>query len=449
MRQHPHPARSTNASGAALRLRSTMRLKPSRLALALASASLLSITTNAAWAQSVILPTGGSVVHGQATIVTSGDRMTVTNSNNAILNWQTFSVGTANAVRFDQPSVSSQVLNRVLGNDPSRIFGSLSSNGKVWLLNPNGVLFGRDARVDVAGLVASTLNVNDRDWLAGRFQLTNSLAGGSSAAVINQGQLRTTLGGQVALLAGEGGVRNEGLIEAPGGQVLLAAGQSIDLVDTGAPNLALRVTAPQGEALNLGSVLVAGGRIDIQAAIVNQQGIVRADAVGQGAGGEVRLQSSESMNLAAGSITSASGASAGRVSLDGGAGTTLVAGNVAATASAGAGGRVTLDRPSRRCAGRRLHRRVRRNRWRRSPGRRRRAGPGQPRCQRRGHLHRADGKLGGGRDCSAATAAASSSGVIRRPAPTGGSVRAAVHRAVTAASSRPLADGSTRARHRS
>jgi filamentous hemagglutinin family protein len=342
MRQHPHPARPTNGSGTDLRLRSALQLKPSRLALALASASLLSIATDAAWAQPVILPTGGSVVHGQATIVTSGGRMTVTNSSNAILNWQSFSVGKANAVRFDQPSVSSQVLNRVLGNDPSQIFGNLSSNGKVWLLNPNGVLFGRDARVDVASLVASTLNVNDHDWLAGRFQLTNSLAGGNNAAIINQGQLRTTLGGQVALLAGEGGVRNEGLIEAPGGQVLLAAGQSINLVDTGVPNLALRVTAPQGEALNLGSVLVAGGRIDIQAAIVNQQGIVRADAIGQGAAGEVRLRASQSLDIAAGSVTSANGASGGQVLLDGGAGTALVAGNVAATASAGVGGDVRL-----------------------------------------------------------------------------------------------------------
>src|SRR5262249_54359624 len=115
------------------------------------------------------LPTGLQVAAGQASAQTQGNVLTVTNSANAILNWQSFSIGAQNSVRFVQPGASSQVLNRVTGNDPSAIFGSLSSNGRVWLINPNGVLFGQGARVDVAGLVTSTLNIANEDWLAGRY----------------------------------------------------------------------------------------------------------------------------------------------------------------------------------------------------------------------------------------------------------------------------------------
>ncbi|WP_457425020.1 two-partner secretion domain-containing protein, partial [Roseateles sp. P5_E7] len=252
------------------------------------------------------LPSGLQVAAGQASAQTQGGVLTVTNSANAILNWQSFSIGAQNAVRFVQPSTSSQVLNRVTGNDPSAILGSLSSNGRVWLLNPNGVLFGQGARVDVAGLVTSTLNIANEDWLAGRYVL-----GGAepAAGIVNQGEIRTSLGGRVALVGGS--VENQGLIEAPGGQVLLAAGRSVELVDTGAPNLAVRITAPQGDALNLGSLSAAGGRIDVHGAAVNQQGLVRADSLSVGPGGEIVLQASERLTLAAGSVTSADAAAGG------------------------------------------------------------------------------------------------------------------------------------------
>src|SRR5687768_12635809 len=131
--------------------RHTGRMDPRRaafvrrpIAAAVASA-LLSVSTTVG-AQ---LPSGPAVVNGSAGIATHGGQMTITNSPNAILNWQSFSIGATNGVRFDQQSASSQVLNRVVGNDPSSILGSLSSNGRVWLVNPHGVLFGKDARIDV------------------------------------------------------------------------------------------------------------------------------------------------------------------------------------------------------------------------------------------------------------------------------------------------------------
>ena len=154
--------------------------------------------------------------------------------------WKTFSIGQTQAVRFEQPGVTSQVLNRVVGNDLSNILGSLSSNGKVWLLNPNGVLFGQSARVDVAGLVTSTLNLNNADWLAGNHRFEQGT--GKPAGIINQGELRSSLGGQIALIGAT--VRNEGEINAPGGQVLLAAGSSVELVDSMTPNVSVTFLKP-------------------------------------------------------------------------------------------------------------------------------------------------------------------------------------------------------------
>ena len=148
------------------------RLKP--LAQAVAAAGLLAspLWLQAAPPATSALPTGLQVTAGQASVLTQGNQMTVRNSNGAILNWGSFNIGAAAGVTFEQASAASKVLNRVTGNDPTQIFGSLASNGQVWLLNPNGVLFGQGARVDVAGLVASTLRLNDNDFLSGRYRFT-------------------------------------------------------------------------------------------------------------------------------------------------------------------------------------------------------------------------------------------------------------------------------------
>ncbi len=311
------------------------------LALALAAASLLSVpglAVSPARAQaSAALPSGLNVMSGQASAVINGQQMTVTNSANSILNWQSFSIGSGNGVYFAQPDSASKVLNRVVGNDPSAILGNLGSNGHVWLLNPNGVLFGQGARVDVGGLVTSTLRLNDIDWLSGRYTFAAANSD-PAAAIVNQGELRSSMGGRIALLGGS--VRNEGLIEAPGGQIMLAAGRSIDLVDTGTPNLRLRVTAPDGEAMNLGTLAATGGRIDVHAAMVNQQGIVRADGLATDAAGDIVLRATRRLDLRDGSITSASGAIGGKVTLDAGAGTAMLEGDVLATGTSGPGGQI-------------------------------------------------------------------------------------------------------------
>ena len=286
------------------------------------------------------LPNGLQVVQGQATVATQGALMTVKNSNNAILNWQSFNIGTGAGVHFQQANAASKVLNRVVGHDPSSILGSLSSNGQVWLLNPNGVLFGQGARVDVSSLVASTLRLNDHDFLSRRYRF--SALDGDAGALRNEGSLRSSFGGQVVLLGTR--VENTGSVLAEGGSVALAAARSVELVDTGLPHLAVKVelaAGAGGEVNNLGRLAAPGGKIDVFAGIVNQQGLVQADTLGTDAFGRVTLQAAQSLTLAAVSSTQAAG---GTLRLDAGAQGLAVVNGTASTASAhGAGGDLLLQ----------------------------------------------------------------------------------------------------------
>ena len=201
-------------------------------------------------------PTSPTVVSGTAGIVSSGGTMTITNSANAIINWQGFSIGQGETARFIQPSALSAVLNRVTGGDPSKILGALQSNGKVLLINPNGILFGPNSRVDVNGLIASTLTITNEDFLAGRMKFS---AGPTAGKVENRGSIATPSGGGVYLIAPA--VENSGVITAPNGDVLLAAGKEVLLVDRRSPEIAVVVTAPAGESLNLGTIVADAGRI--------------------------------------------------------------------------------------------------------------------------------------------------------------------------------------------
>lgn len=280
------------------------------------------------------LPVDPAVVHGSATIDTVGNQMTVTNSPNAIINWQDFSIGANHGVHFQQPDGTSQVLNRVVGDDPSHILGSLSSNGGVWLINPHGVLFGQNARIDVGGLVASTLDISNIDFMAGKY---NFHAGGTGpGSVKNQGTIHTTFGGRVWLVGGQ--VRNEGMIQTPGGKTVLAAGKAIEIIDSGAPNVVVRVSAPENRALNLGNLVADGGSVDIHGGIVNQEGIVRADSVGTDSTGRIVFKASDALNLAEKSHTKASGGNVTMAAVN----STYLAGAVDVSAPQGIGGAIKL-----------------------------------------------------------------------------------------------------------
>ena len=279
----------------------------------------------------VAAPTLPQVVAGQATFNQQGNVFSITNTPGAIINWQSFNVGAGEVTRFIQQSADSAVLNRVLGQDPTKILGALQSNGKVFLINPNGILFGQGARVDVNGLVASTLNISDADFQAGRKRFQ---AGAVAGTVRNEGTIATPSGGQVFLVAPH--VENTGIVTAPNGDVILAAGHSVQLVDSNDPDLRVELSAPAGQAVNLGQVIAQGGRIGIYGALVNQRGVVNADSAVMGANGRVVLKASRAVALDAGSVTRA----AGSAGVDGG--TVQVLGeqvNVAAGASVDASGR--------------------------------------------------------------------------------------------------------------
>ena len=190
-------------------------------------------------------PVGEQVVGGQASVSRTGANTLVTQSSDrAAINWQSFSIGEGETVRFAQPSASSVALNRVLGQNPSQILGSLSANGQVFLVNPNGVLFGQGARVDVGGLVASTLGISNSDFLAGRYRFGTDGVTGGTAQVTNVGSIIAN-GGYVALIGPQ--VKNSGSITAASGSVALAAGEQVTLNLNG--NKLISLTVDKG-ALN-------------------------------------------------------------------------------------------------------------------------------------------------------------------------------------------------------
>src|SRR5215469_8168462 len=141
-------------------------------------------------------PTGGSVVAGSAAISQSGPTTNVNQSSNrAVINWQGFSIAPAETVNFNQPSSAAATLNRVIGNERSVISGALNANGQVFIVNGAGVIFGKGAQVNVGGLVASTLDISNQNFMAGNY----SFSGNSSASVINQGRIKAAPSGYVAL----------------------------------------------------------------------------------------------------------------------------------------------------------------------------------------------------------------------------------------------------------
>ena len=240
------------------------------------------------------LPQGGAVIAGQASIATTApNRMQVTQSSDrAVIGWQSFSVGVNAGVDIRQPGAGSISVQQVQGNDPSRIFGQLSSNGRVVVANPNGVWFGPDARVDAAGIAAVAGRMSqtaiERFMADGTVRLDEGAAAG--AEVVNEGRITAGRGGLAALVGPS--ARNAGTIEASGGRVQIAgaAGATVDFDGDGL--IALRA-APGALAENTGRILAEGGRVrltvaearGVLAGAVNLGGVVEARSVSTDGGG--------------------------------------------------------------------------------------------------------------------------------------------------------------------
>jgi filamentous hemagglutinin family protein len=231
------------------------------------------------------LPQGGNVVSGSGIVAQSGNVMIVNQATNRLgINWESFSIGAGQWVQFNQPSASSVVLNRVLGSNPSEIFGRLTANGQVFITNPNGILFGRTAQVNVGGLVATTNQLSDTDWNESRYTFSKV---GSAGSVVNQGELNAADAGYVALLAPE--VRNEGVIRANLGSAILASGDKVTLQLNANSLLGFQIDQGALNALveNKNLVVADGGKVflsaraseDVGRAVVNQSGVIRAQTI--------------------------------------------------------------------------------------------------------------------------------------------------------------------------
>jgi len=263
------------------------------------------------------VPNGAQVIAGNVQLSQQGANLTVhQDSQRAILNWTSFDIGSNASVRFEQPNANAVALNRVLGGTTSQVLGDLSANGQVWLVNPNGVLFGKGAQVDVGGLVVSSLGISDSDFLAGRARFA---AAGSAGAVRNEGAIRAH-GGVVAMLAPV--VGNAGSIDAA--QVGLAAGNQValDFGGDGMLSLAVEKGALQAEIAQSGLIrgnnvlLTAAAASALHASVINMDGVVEASSLTE---------------------------RGGRILLDGGdTGQVHVGGTLDASAAAGTGGRIDV-----------------------------------------------------------------------------------------------------------
>ncbi|WP_436522547.1 MBG domain-containing protein [Janthinobacterium sp. GB4P2] len=265
------------------------RGKGGRRKLAAAAAAMAALTLGG---PACAGPTGGQVVAGTATITQSGTTTTIRQaSQQASLNWNTFNVGGKETVNFVQPSSSALTVNRILDSNGSQILGRLNANGQVYLINPNGILFGRTAQVNVGALVASTLDVENAS-LGGNKHVFN---GKGAGRIVNQGTIRAADGGYVALISAR--ISNSGTIAAHAGNVLLGAGSEVTL-DLGGP-VGLQVTQGAIDTLieNGGAIRADGGQVyltakaagELAASVINNTGVIEAHTLATGEKGQIVL----------------------------------------------------------------------------------------------------------------------------------------------------------------
>ncbi|MCJ9669944.1 MULTISPECIES: MBG domain-containing protein [unclassified Neorhizobium] len=315
--------------------RSIVRPVPTRTRLIVLLASTALVGANPAFTQS--LPTGGSVAAGSVTIGTpSNGTLTINQTSaNAVVNWQNFNIGQGNGVTFVQPNASSAILNRVIGSTTTTIAGSLTANGQVYLVNPNGIAITPTGTINTGAFVASTLGISDDDFMAGKRTFTGN---GASSSVTNAGTITINRSGYLALIGRS--VENSGVITVPMGKVALGSGEqaTLDLAGDGFLQVAIPTTAAGTKALvsNSGKISANGGTVQLSAAAardmarqaVNMSGTIEAKGV--------------------------SGRS-GDITLTGGDGEVAISGTLNASNAAGIGGKVTVTGRSIKLASARVN----------------------------------------------------------------------------------------------
>lgn len=267
------------------------------------------------------MPEGGVVRSGSGSVTQNGKEMTIRqDSGRLAMDWTGFSVGKDETVRFQQPGKDALALNRVTGNQQSVIDGSLLSNGHVLLVNPNGVVIGKNASIDVGGLVASTAQVKDNFMKEfGNSTGAFSLGGVSDGKIINEGTIKAE-GGLVALHAAK--VENSGTISNTGGSAVLAAADTLTLTPDadGKLNFTVDGKAAEASALNKGAITADGGTIvmtadsasDVMSTVVNNSGTLQARTLRKNEKGQILLEGGDKGQVAVSGTLDASGTEDGQ-----------------------------------------------------------------------------------------------------------------------------------------
>jgi len=265
-------------------------------AMALAVTSALA---NGAAAQA--LPTGGAFTKGMGTInpPTPGNEMVVNQtSQRAVIDWTTFNIGNGGTVTFTQPGASSVAVNRVGPSAGlSTIDGILNANGHVMILNPNGVLFGKNASVNVGGLIASTGNLTDDNQFMNA-SLPFGITGATAGSVENRGTITVAGAGLAAFVAPS--IINSGTITAASGRIMLGAAQAATVSFNGLYEIAVTQGVANSSISNMstGTLSAPGGSIVLSAldaanvvsGVINLEGVQQANRI-EVNGGRVVLAS--------------------------------------------------------------------------------------------------------------------------------------------------------------
>ena len=264
----------------------------------------------------VALPTGFTVQNGVATFNINGQQLTVNAGNNAQINWSSFNIAGGERTVFNQPSPTSIVWNRVDDPNPSLIYGSIQANGVVVLLNQSGFYFGPNSFVSAAGLVVSTANCTPPQNFGGAWEFNGPPP---LASIVNFGTIKVGDKGSVFLIADK--IENHGDIEAPGGSIGFAAGQTVRLSERpDGRGMSMDVVLPKGAVNNYGNIVADGGVVALNAKVVNQDGLIQADSV-RNKNGVIELVAADELSLGdhskifARGDNSAAGSAGGNVTL--------------------------------------------------------------------------------------------------------------------------------------
>ncbi|WP_105906253.1 filamentous hemagglutinin N-terminal domain-containing protein [Haemophilus influenzae] len=243
---------------------------------------------------------GMEVVNGSASMSINGKNTTITNSPDAIINWKQFNINQDELVRFVQENSNSAVFNRVTSDQISQLKGALNSNGHVFLINPNGIVMGKDAVINAAGFTASTLNISDKDLKARNFNFEQA-KDKAMAQIVNNGLISVSKNGSVNLIGGS--VKNNGVIKVEDGNILLLAGQKVTISDITNPTITYSVVAPKNEAVNLGTIFAKNGKIQMHAGSVVNKGTLNANSVRKDKSGVIILSAKEGEANIDGTVT--------------------------------------------------------------------------------------------------------------------------------------------------